>query len=486
MIAALKPYPVYKHSGIEWLGEVPKHWEVKRGKALFRCVDVRSSTGEETLLTVSSERGVVPRSSATVTMFKAESYAGYKLCWPGDLVINSLWAWGRGLGVSRHHGIISTAYGVYRLRPPYTEYSAYVHALVRSTPFNWELQVRSKGIWISRLQLTDEAFLGAPVALPTLPEQAAIVRFLNHADRRIRRYIRAKQKLIALLKAQKQAILHEAVTGQTDVRTARPYRAYSSSSVEWLRDLPRRWGLRRLKDVAEVQTGLTLGKDYRSTQTVSRPYLRVANVQDGHLDLTQVKSIDVPLSEAERATLVNGDVLMTEGGDIDKLGRGAVWREEIPGCLHQNHIFAVRCRRGLLVPGFLVRLMESQHGRTYFELTAKRTTNLASTNSSTLRAFPVPLPAPEEQTELINAISEKMNALDTAIGRTGREIDLMREYGTRLIADVVTGKLDVREAAARLPDEVKELEPLDEADALIDGEEEPSDHLDAVPEEAEV
>ena len=144
---ALKPYPVYKHSGIEWLGEVPEHWEVKRGKALFRCVNVRSSIGEEALLTVSSERGVVPRSSAAVTMFKAESYAGYKLCWPGDLVINSLWAWGRGLGVSRHHGIISSAYGVYRLRPPYTEYSAYIHALVRSMPFNWELQVTVQALW---------------------------------------------------------------------------------------------------------------------------------------------------------------------------------------------------------------------------------------------------------------------------------------------------------------------------------------------------
>ena len=161
MIADLKPYPGMKESSVPWLGAVPEHWTMKRGKALFHCVDVRSSAGEEELLTVSSERGVVPRSSATVTMFKAESYAGYKLCWPGDLVINSLWAWGRGLGVSRHHGIISSAYGVYRLRSIFTEYSDYVHELVRSTPFNWELQVRSKGIWISRLQLTDEAFLGA-------------------------------------------------------------------------------------------------------------------------------------------------------------------------------------------------------------------------------------------------------------------------------------------------------------------------------------
>ena len=113
----LRPYPSYKPSGVPWLGDMPEHWDLKRGKMLFRCIDVRSNDGSEELLTVSSDRGVVPRSTATVTMFKAESYVGYKLCWPDDLVINSLWAWGRGLGVSRHHGIVSSAYGVYRLRP---------------------------------------------------------------------------------------------------------------------------------------------------------------------------------------------------------------------------------------------------------------------------------------------------------------------------------------------------------------------------------
>ena len=114
---ALKPYPDYKDSRIEWLGDVPEHWTVKRGKALFHCVDVRSSTGEEELLTVSSERGVVPRSSATVTMFKAESYAGYKLCWPNDLVINKfvgLGAWSYGVVIDTTASSVP-AYGVYRL-----------------------------------------------------------------------------------------------------------------------------------------------------------------------------------------------------------------------------------------------------------------------------------------------------------------------------------------------------------------------------------
>jgi len=151
--AYLKPYPKMKDSSVPWQGKMPEHWEVKRGKKLFCCVDMRSETGEEELLTVSSEHDVVPRRSATVTMFKAESYDGQKLCWPGDLMINSLWAWARGLDVSQYHGIVSTAYGVYRPRKGADVDSRFIHELVRSTPFQWELQVRSKGVWTSRLQL---------------------------------------------------------------------------------------------------------------------------------------------------------------------------------------------------------------------------------------------------------------------------------------------------------------------------------------------
>jgi restriction endonuclease S subunit len=258
MIDGLKPYPSYKNSGVPWLGEVPEHWEMKRGKNLFCCVDVRSETGEEELLTVSSEHGVVPRRSATVTMFKAESYVGHKLCWPGDLVINSLWAWARGVGVSKYHGIVSTAYGVYRPRKGADVDSRFIHELVRSTPFQWELQVRSKGVWTSRLQLTDESFLGAPFSLPPLPEQSAIVRFLDYVDRRIRRYIRAKQKLIKLLNEQKQAIIHRAVTRGID-----PNVRLKSSGVEWLGDVPKYWAVKRLKWVTQLQRGYDLPAERR-------------------------------------------------------------------------------------------------------------------------------------------------------------------------------------------------------------------------------
>jgi type I restriction enzyme S subunit len=316
---------------------------------------------------------------------------------------------------------------------------------------------------------------------PPKEEQESIVRFLAHADHRVNRLIRAKRQLIELLNEQKQAIIHRAVTRGLD-----PNVRLKSSGVEWLGDVPEHWTLARLKDAAVVQTGLTLGKNYKGMKTESRPYLRVANVQVGRVDLKHVKNLDVPSNEANGATLRAGDVLMTEGGDIDKLGRGCVWHDEIPGCLHQNHIFAVRCRKDVLIPEFLASLMASRHGRAYFQLTAKQTTNLASTNSSTLRAFPVFLPPLPEQQTILDEIARKTAGLVTAMSRAESEITLLREYRIRLIADVVTGKLDVRAAAAKLPDETDEPEPLDDAEAAIDSDEgaEGAD-LDAVTEGAE-
>ena len=143
--------------------------------------------------------------------------------------------------------------------------------------------------------------------------------------------------------------------------------------------------------------GITIGQNYGEDELIERPYLRVANVQSGRLDLSRVTTVRVPTAEINRATLKKGDVLMTEGGDIDKLGRGCVWMGDIPDCLHQNHIFAVRPNPAFLKPAFLVALMESFHGRNYFQVTAKQTTNLAATNRTTLGNFPFYLPSVAEQ-----------------------------------------------------------------------------------------
>jgi type I restriction enzyme S subunit len=275
--------------------------------------------------------------------------------------------------------------------------------------------------------------------VPPRSEQDAIVRFLHDLDKKVNHFIKNRRRLIEVLNEQKQAIINRAVTRGLD-----PNAPLKPSGINWLGGMPEHWAHVCLKYVGSVQTGITLGKNYTGQRVEKRPYLRVANVQTGRLNLSVVKTVAVPASEITGSELRPGDVLMTEGGDIDKLGRGCVWRGEIAGCLHQNHIFAVRADHSRLLPDYLVALMASRHGRTYFELTAKRTTNLASTNSTTLRAFPLVLPPVEEQQQILGVIAKDTRGLDAVLDRAEREINLIREYRTRLIADVVTGKLDVR------------------------------------------
>ena len=468
MIHNLKPYSATKDSGLPWLGDVPQHWDVKRGKVLFDCIDIRSSTGEEELLTVSSDRGVVPRSSATVTMFKAESYLGYKLCWPGDLVINSLWAWARGLGVSRHHGIISSAYGVYRLRPPYTEYAAYIHELVRSTPFNWELQVRSKGIWISRLQLTDESFLGASFPLPPPEEQAVIVRFLNYADRRIWRYIRAKQKLIKLLEEQKQAIMHSAVTRGLD-----PNVRVKPSGVEWLGDVPEHW---------EVRRNGQLFAQRNQTGFAELPILEVSlktGVRVREFDNTIRKQVMSDRDKYKRAA--KGDIAY----NMMRMWQGAVGVAPVDGLVSPAYVVA-RPLDGVDVRYFSNLFRTSAYMSEVDNCSRGIVKDRNRLYWEDFKQIRSPYPPPDEQVRIADAINANTHSVNQAIGRTAQEIDLFREYRTRLIADVVTGKLDVREAAARLPVEAEEPEPITEVETAA----EESEHgegvdVDAVPEEAE-
>lgn len=426
--ADLKPYPAYRDSGVPWLGQVPNHWEVRRGKSLFCCVDVRSSSGEEELLTVSSERGVVPRSSADVTMFKAESYVGYKLCWPGDLVINSLWAWARGLGVTSRHGIVSSAYGVYRLQPNYEKYSGFIHELVRSSPFQWELQVRSKGIWISRLQLTDDSFLGAPFPLPSLPEQAGIVRYLDHVDRQIRRYIWAKQKQIKLLEEQRQAIIHAAVT-----RGLGPDVRFKPSGVDWLGDVPEHWEIRRLKTIARMKSGESI-TGLSINETSDYPVFGGNGLRGYTSDYTHEG--DYVLIGRQGALCGNvhyahGRFWASEHAVVASLfpGNDLVWYGELLRILNLNQYSLAAAQPGLAV---------------------ERIQNLK-----------VPVPPLGDQCAIARLIESETYPIGLAITQAERQNALLREYRTRLIADVVTGKLDVREVAAGLPREVEEPDFLD-------------------------
>lgn len=160
-----------------------------------------------------------------------------------------------------------------------------------------------------------------------------------------------------------------------------------------------------LSELAEIRTGLALGKKNDGASVTERPYLRVANVQDGVLDLTEVKKVQVRDEEVSRYLLMPGDVLMNEGGDYDKLGRGAVWHGEIAECLHQNHVFAVRPNQSVLRSAYLAALGRSPHGKRYFRSCAKRTSNLASINKKQLSAFPVVLVPMNTQDQIVEQVA---------------------------------------------------------------------------------
>ena len=454
----IRPYPDYKDSGVEWLGMIPEHWNVIRGKWLLNCIDVRSTSGDEELLTVSSERGVIPRSDATVTMFKAESYKGYKLCWPGDLVINSLWAWARGLGVSQHHGIVSSAYGVYRLKEPYHDYTGYLHRLVRSLPFNYELQVRSKGIWVSRLQLTDEAFLGAPIPLPDRRELLAIVRFLSHTNRCIQRYIRAKHKLLTLLEEQKQAIIHEAVTGQIEVRTGKPYSTYKLSGVEWLRDVPEHW---------EVLPNRELFVESKEREHTEETLLSVT-IKDGviHQRDFLAGSIKRDTSNQDKSAYK-----LVRPGDIAynkmRAWQGAFGVSEYQGIVSPAYV-VVRPRKGinsrylhylLRTPAFATEAERWSYGIT---------SDMWSLRPEHFKLIYGCVPSLPEQTNIVRFLDDTTANLDKAVARTHHQIDLIQEYRARLVSDVVTGKLDVRKLAANLPQETDLMDNPSETGSIND------------------
>ena len=172
----------------------------------------------------------------------------------------------------------------------------------------------------------------------------------------------------------------------------------------------REWAFERLDSSAKIVSGVAKGQKYRDSETVEVPYLRVANVQDGYLDLSEIKTIHVPPAAVRDLRLQPGDVVMTEGGDYDKLGRGAIWPGGIEDCIHQNHIFRVRLNSSVLTPRFFAAFLRSPFAKSYFLRCSKQTTNLASINMTQLRATPIPLPSVRLQRRF-DAMAEQVDRL---------------------------------------------------------------------------
>ena len=472
---ALKPYPAYKDSRIEWLEEVPEHWKTERAKWLFRKMEQPVRENDE-VVTCFRDGVVTLRKNRRVRGFtESLKEIGYQGVRRGDLVIHAMDAFAGAIGVSDSDG---KGTPVYSVCSPRQSANAYYYAFcVREMARSEWILALAKGIRERSTDFRFKDFASQWVPLPPLPEQAAIVRFLDHADRRIRRYIRAKQKLIALLEEQKQAIIHQAVTGQINVRTGQPYPAYKPSGVEWLGDVPAHWQVRRLRYL--IKGRLTYGANAAAEHTDPAwpRYLRITDFsKNGTLRKDTFRSL--PPQTAKDYLVEPGDVLLARSGAT--VGKAFLVEEAAGVACHAGYLIRVRLNRSILHPAFFFAFTQSAAFAMWKDATFIIAT-IQNIGADRYADLSVPVPPISEQELLLRFLDESTADIDRAVERAEVEMALLREYRTRLIADVVTGKLDVREAAARLPDEVEKLEPLDEADALIDGEEEPTDALATVP-----
>lgn len=425
-----------KDSGIEWVGQIPKDWDVVPHKRVMHKVKkiCEQYSGEDIIsLTMN---GVIKR-DLTAGGKMPTSFDGYQYVKPNDLLLClfDIDVTPRCVGVVKDYGVTSPAYSRFVMHDGY--YNAYYDYLLRAIDDDKVFVHLSKNL---RSSLTESDFGAIKTCVPSLAEQERIAALLDAECAEIDAVLEKTRASIEEYKKLKQAVITQAVT--KGIRGDRPMK---NSGIEWIGDIPAEWRKTQLRHCAAIKSGITLGKKYEKTDSlVERPYLRVANVQDGYVDLSVLTTIEVTQDEDLKYRLRAGDVLMTEGGDRDKLGRGCVWHGEIEPCLHQNHIFAVQTSKETLLPEFLEYLTVSDVGRSYFDVTAIKTTNLACTSSSKVLAFTIPLPSVEEQAEIVEALNTKCAGIDALVAKKQQYLTEIENYKKSLIYEYVTGKKEVK------------------------------------------
>ena len=421
---------------IPFIESLPSHWDVIPNRYLFYPdgKKVGSESANYQLLSLTTS-GVKERNINVGGGKVPASYDNYQTVKKGQMVfcLFDLDCSAVFSGISNYNGMITSAYDVFstsdRIDSRYADYwFKYVFS-------NRYYKMYSKNI---RYTVTTDMFQSLKTPVPPLAEQRRISDFLSQKESKVDALISNVQAQIEKLKAYKQSLITEVVTKGLD-----PNVPMKDSGVEGIGEIPVSWGIAKLQYCAKIRSGITLGKKYPDgAELIERPYLRVANVQNGGVVLDDLKTIEVSAEEDAQYRLSAGEVLMTEGGDRDKLGRGCVWLGQVEPCLHQNHIFALRTNK-LLNPYFLSYVTTSKIGRVYFDITAIKTTNLACTNSSKVLAFKLPLPSAGEQQQMVDYLDRQVDKIDKLISSKQSKIEKLEQYKRSLIYEYVTGKKEV-------------------------------------------
>ncbi len=471
MAAELKPYRAYKDSGVEWLGEVPAHWEVRRLRNICRLrvsnVDKHTKEGEVPVrlcnyVDVYKNDRILSDLAFMAATATESDVERFRLRSGDVLITKDSEAWndiGVPAFVQEVGDDVVSGYHLALLRPDTGRlHGGFLFRAMESRGVGHQLHVRANGV--TRYGLSHDAIKSIRLPAPPPREQAAIVRFLDHADQRIRRYIRAKEKLIALLEEQKQAVVHEAVTGRIDVRTGRPYPAYKDSGSRWLGKVPAHWDVRRLRTISDMRVS-NVDKHSRAGE---QP-IHLCN----YVDVYKADRIrpEMPLmsatatsEEIEKFRLWRGDVLITKDSETwNDIGVAALVEGAADNTVCGYHLALLRPFSDLVISSeYLFQAVQSSAIAYQLHVRANGVTRFGLTHNA-IKSTWLPVPPLPEQAAIVRFLDRVTDNMRAAVTNSRRHIEHVREYRARLIADVVTGKLDVREAAARLP-EMPEIDPL--------------------------
>jgi len=434
VIQELATYAEVKDSGNEWLGRVPEHWNPATLRTLLSPVSYRDRA-DLPLLSVVREQGVILRDTTEESTNHNQipnDLSSYKVVAPGQFALNKMKAWQGSFGVSPYAGIVSPAYFVFDID---AVDSGFFHTAIRSRAYVPFFAGASDGVRIGQWDLRPDRMKEIPFIVPPRREQAAIVRFLDHADSRIRRAIRAKHQLIKLLEEQKQAIVHRAVTRGLDFNVR-----LKPSGVEWLGDVPAHWELVPNRAVMRLRKQV-VGS---ASTTYTLLSLTKRGVIPRDLDNPEGK---FPASFDTYQVVQPGDLIFCLF-DIDETPR-AVGLAESPGMITGAYT-RFECDPSVVDWAYLYyqAMDDGKRLRPLYTGLRKVITKTAFLSAR------MPLPAESERAEILASVARELSASAELAQRAQAEVDLLAEYRARLIADVVTGKVDVREAASLLPDDL--------------------------------
>lgn len=439
----IQRYESYKDSGVEWLGDIPEHWDMERLGSILNPISSKNHP-EETLLSITREQGVIVRGLEDEDdnhNYIPDDLSGYKLLMEGQFGMNKMKAWQGSYGVSEYTGIVSPAYYTFDFTKEI--YPRFFHLAIRSKLYVSFFGAASDGVRVGQWDLSKDRMKMIPFAIPPLPEQTAIAQFLDDKTTKIDEAIAIKQQQIALLKERKQILIHKAVTkGVTSSAVE-----MKDSGVEWIGEIPEHWEVCNFRYLIKVLTDYTANGSFGDlakyvTYQNEPSYSRLIRLTDLRKNL---KKSGVYLNEKShkylsKSELFGGELLMANVGAY----AGLAWimpKIDSPASLAPN-MFLIKPFENKIQIKFLFNLINSNSYSKYISIVAQSAAQ-PKLNKDNIRQLKIIFPPLSEQNEIVNYIETASAKIETSIGLKEQEIDKLQEYKSSLINSVVTGKVRI-------------------------------------------